>query len=135
MSMISDLKQYYLERRMTQQELAKKLGVTFITVNRWLNGKAKPGTRQEYQIKKLLEERKNPANYETNESAPGMVKNEDSAYYGNANNFIEQIKLIKDAKTGEEEIYISYISNERKTCKITLSGKEFVKLIENFKKR
>ena len=48
------LEDYRLEHRITQEGLAEKLGVSFVTVNRWLNGKHKPSKIQEYQIKKLL---------------------------------------------------------------------------------
>jgi hypothetical protein len=44
---------------------AKKLGVTFQTVNRWLNRHMKPGQIHEYHIKKMLSanrsERKDPS--------------------------------------------------------------------------
>jgi len=43
-----------LEHQLTQQALAKKLGVSFTTVNRWFNGKTRPSELQEYQIRKLL---------------------------------------------------------------------------------
>lgn len=55
MDLIERLQEYRLEKRLTQEELASKLGVAFVTVNRWLNGKTRPGQIQEYQIKKLLE--------------------------------------------------------------------------------
>ena len=37
-----------------QARLAKKLGVAFSTVNRWLNRHMKPSQIQEYQIRKLV---------------------------------------------------------------------------------
>jgi len=51
---IKKLEEYRLERRITQEELADKLGVAFQTVNRWLNNKTLPSKIHEYQIKKLL---------------------------------------------------------------------------------
>jgi transcriptional regulator with XRE-family HTH domain len=54
MDLIEALRAYRLEHQLTQQELAKKLGVSFITVNRWLNGKTHPSELQAYRIKKLL---------------------------------------------------------------------------------
>lgn len=48
------LEKFRLENKITQQELAKKLGVAFSTVNRWLNGKSKPSKIQTYHIEKLL---------------------------------------------------------------------------------
>lgn len=56
MQIIKKLETYRLENKITQQELAKKLGVAFATVNRWLNGKSKPNKIQSYHIEKLLNE-------------------------------------------------------------------------------
>ncbi len=39
---------------LSQPQLAKKLGVAFTTVNRWLNRHMKPGHIQEYHIRKML---------------------------------------------------------------------------------
>jgi len=55
--LIKKLESYRLENKITQEELAKKLGVAFSTVNRWLNGKSKPNKIQQYHIKKLLKKR------------------------------------------------------------------------------
>ena len=52
--LIDQLKAYRLEHRLSQPQLAKKLGVTFQTVNRWLNRHMKPGQIHEYHIRKLL---------------------------------------------------------------------------------
>ncbi|MDD5237347.1 MAG: helix-turn-helix transcriptional regulator [Candidatus Omnitrophica bacterium] len=57
MELIKRLETYRLENRLTQQELAKKLGVAFATVNRWFNDKTKPNHIQTYQIEKLLKGR------------------------------------------------------------------------------
>ena len=54
MTLIEDLETYRLENKITQEQLAKDLGVAFATVNRWLNGKYKPRKIQQYHIKKLL---------------------------------------------------------------------------------
>lgn len=54
MKMIDALRLYRLEKRLTQQELARKLAVSFTTVNRWMNGKTQPSELQRYQIEKLL---------------------------------------------------------------------------------
>ncbi len=58
MDLINRLETYRLENKITQQELAKKLGVAFTTINRWLNRKTKPNKIQSFHIKKLVE-RKN----------------------------------------------------------------------------
>jgi transcriptional regulator with XRE-family HTH domain len=57
MDLIKKLETYRLENKVSQQELAERLGVAFSTVNRWLNGKAKPNKIQSYHIAKLLGER------------------------------------------------------------------------------
>ena len=59
--LIDRLNTYRLENRLTQEQLAKKLAVTFQTVNRWLNRRMKPRAIQEHQIKKLIsgKERRN----------------------------------------------------------------------------
>ena len=54
MDLIKRLETFRLENKIPQQVLAKKLGVAFSTVNRWLNGKAKPNKIQSYHIAKLL---------------------------------------------------------------------------------
>ena len=54
MELIESLRQYRLKHQLTQQVLATKLGVSFITINRWFNGKTHPSELQEYRIKKLL---------------------------------------------------------------------------------
>ena len=52
---LKELEKFRLENKLSQKNLAKKLGVTFATVNRWFNGKNKPNKIQTYHIKKLLE--------------------------------------------------------------------------------
>ncbi len=54
MELIEALRQYRLKHQLTQQALARKLDVSFITINRWFNGKTHPSELQEYRIKKLL---------------------------------------------------------------------------------
>jgi transcriptional regulator with XRE-family HTH domain len=54
MDLIKKLETYRLENKITQQALADKLGVSFATINRWLNGKSKPNKIQAYHIEKLL---------------------------------------------------------------------------------
>jgi len=57
MNLIKKLEEYRLEKRITQERLAEMLGVSFCTVNRWLNGKTKPHKIQEYHIKRLLDKK------------------------------------------------------------------------------
>jgi len=57
MDLIKKLEIYRLENKIPQEKLAKKLGVAFSTVNRWLNGKSKPSKIQSYHIEKLLKGR------------------------------------------------------------------------------
>lgn len=54
MDLIKQLEIYRLENKLSQEMLAKKLGVAFSTVNRWLNGKSEPNKIQTYHIEKLL---------------------------------------------------------------------------------
>lgn len=54
MSIIDQLERFRLENKVPQQVLAKKLGVAFSTVNRWLNKKSTPNKIQTYHIMKLL---------------------------------------------------------------------------------
>lgn len=51
---VKQLEHYRLENRVTQQELAKQIGVNFSTVSRWLNGKTRPNKIQQYHIEKYL---------------------------------------------------------------------------------
>lgn len=52
--LIIQLDEFRLENKITQQELAEMLGVTFAAMNRWLNGRAKPNKIHAYHIKKLI---------------------------------------------------------------------------------
>ena len=52
--LIAALEEYRLEHRITQVELARILGVAFVTVSRWFNGHTHPNKIQEFQIRKLL---------------------------------------------------------------------------------
>ena len=54
MNIIKQLEIYRLENKISQQKLAEMLGVAFSTVNRWINGKAKPNKIQTYHIQKLI---------------------------------------------------------------------------------
>lgn len=51
---VKALEHYRLENRVTQEELAKKIGVNFSTVSRWLNVKTTPNKVQQYHIEKFL---------------------------------------------------------------------------------
>ena len=54
MDIIKKLELYRLENKITQEDLARELGVAFSTVNRWFNGRTVPSRIQQYQIEKLL---------------------------------------------------------------------------------
>ena len=58
MDLIRELETYRLENKLSQEKLAKMLGVHYATVNRWFNGRCKPNKIQTYHIKKLLSESK-----------------------------------------------------------------------------
>lgn len=53
-NLIKKLETYRLENKISQEELAKQLGVAFSTVNRWLNSKSSPNKIQSFHIEKLL---------------------------------------------------------------------------------
>lgn len=55
---LKELEKYRLENKISQKSLAKKLDVTFATVNRWFTGRNKPNKIQTYHIKKLLDTHK-----------------------------------------------------------------------------
>jgi len=57
--LIRRLEDYRLENRISQTKLAEILEVTFVTVNRWFNGKFGPNKIQRYHIKKLLKDESN----------------------------------------------------------------------------
>jgi len=52
--LLKQLEHYRLENKITQETLAKDLGVAFSTISRWLNGKVKPNKIQTYHIEKFL---------------------------------------------------------------------------------
>ena len=54
--LIRKLEEYRLENKISQVKLAEILGVTFVTVNRWINGKFSPNRIQRHHIKKLLKD-------------------------------------------------------------------------------
>ena len=54
--LVSQLNTYRLEQKLSQTQLAQKLGVTFQTVNRWLNGRVTPSQIHAHHIKKLLQQ-------------------------------------------------------------------------------
>ena len=57
MDLIKKLDSYRLENKITHQALAERLGVSFVTVNRWLNNKTRPSKIQQYHIEKFLKEK------------------------------------------------------------------------------
>ncbi|MFH1619812.1 MAG: helix-turn-helix transcriptional regulator [bacterium] len=54
MHIIQKLEIYRLENKISQKALAKKLGVAYGTVNRWLRRKTRPNPIQTYHIEKIL---------------------------------------------------------------------------------
>jgi transcriptional regulator with XRE-family HTH domain len=61
--LIEQLLIYQLKNRISQKELAKNLGVTFTTVNRWFKGKAIPNKTQQFHILKLIYPEKTEIEY------------------------------------------------------------------------
>ncbi|MBU4306052.1 MAG: helix-turn-helix domain-containing protein [Candidatus Omnitrophica bacterium] len=58
MDIVKTLELYRLENKITQQDLAKELGVAFSTVSRWFNGKTVPSKIQQYHVEKYLTKKK-----------------------------------------------------------------------------
>lgn len=52
--LIKQLEEYRLKNRLTQDELAQKLGVFCVSVNKWLNEHTQPQKLQVYQIEQLV---------------------------------------------------------------------------------
>jgi transcriptional regulator with XRE-family HTH domain len=57
MNILDNLNTYRLDNKISQQELAKMLGVAFCTVNRWFRGHHKPNMIQEHHIQKMLKKK------------------------------------------------------------------------------
>lgn len=53
-NLIKQLEDYRLKNRLTQAELAKLLGVSYVSINKWLNGHTRPQKLQIYQIEQLI---------------------------------------------------------------------------------
>ena len=58
MDLIQKLEIFRLENKISQEKLAAMLGVSFSTVNRWLNGHFKPNKIQSYHIEKMINKKK-----------------------------------------------------------------------------
>ena len=43
--LISDIKHYLQKEKLSQEDFARKIGVSFSTLNRWLNKKTKPKSK------------------------------------------------------------------------------------------
>jgi len=54
--LLKKLEIYRLENKISQRQLAKKLGVSYNTVNRWFMGRNTPNKIQQYHIKKLIKD-------------------------------------------------------------------------------
>ena len=55
---LKKIEHYRLENKITQETLAKELGVSFSTISRWLNGKTNPNKIQAYHIEKFLKKKR-----------------------------------------------------------------------------
>jgi len=54
---LQKLEEYRLQNKISQMDLARELGVAFATINRWLNGRCKPGKIQQYHLEKFLKKK------------------------------------------------------------------------------
>jgi len=57
MDIVKQLETYRLENRISLQELADDLKVSFSTVSRWFSGKTRPSKIQQYHIEKFLNDK------------------------------------------------------------------------------
>lgn len=58
MDLLEKLEIYRLENKISQRKLAKTLGISYNTVNRWFMNRNTPNKIQQYHIKKLLDANK-----------------------------------------------------------------------------
>ena len=105
MNIIEELEKYRLENRITQEELADILLVSFATVNRWFNGRTKPNKIQEYQIKKLLGNVSIVENsFEVNDkktySMPGEMSEKFAKYFSDTVSKKTMFGMLEKAKNG-----------------------------------
>lgn len=49
------LKEYREKMFMSQEDLAQKLGISYVTVNRWENGKFEPTIKMKKKLNRLFE--------------------------------------------------------------------------------
>jgi len=54
MKIINELKQLALKNGIKQESLARDLGVTFATLNRWFNGKAVPRNKAVFKVESYI---------------------------------------------------------------------------------
>jgi transcriptional regulator with XRE-family HTH domain len=92
--LIDNLKKYTLEHQITQGALAEKLGVTRLTICRWLNGQSNPSALQEYRINKLITDREL---FDTNTKT--FVKETEIQYTGNKDTMDKLKKTKENIKT------------------------------------
>jgi len=71
MDTIQKLKEYRLKNRISQQNLAKELQVSYCTVNRWFTGKNTPNEIQEYHIGELLSVKESKTEYKVPKNKNG----------------------------------------------------------------
>ena len=56
--LIEKLRTHRLKRGLTEVALAKRVGVAFVTLNRWFNGHTLPDELHTYRIRQLLQDGK-----------------------------------------------------------------------------
>lgn len=54
--LLEKLEIYRLENKISQRKLAKTLGISYNTVNRWFMNRNTPNKIQQYHIKKLIKD-------------------------------------------------------------------------------
>lgn len=75
MDPVKHLEIYRLENKLSQEELAQKLGVAFSTINRWFNHKSNPSKMQTYHIMKLVNSYSSERNMTVGQEKTVDIKN------------------------------------------------------------
>ncbi len=75
MKYISQLKEILKKKDVTQEMLARELGVSFATLNRWLNGKTIPRLNTQKKILHFLKMRKNTDFYDNQSDYEKYIQN------------------------------------------------------------
>src|SRR3989344_704208 len=105
--------------RLTQQELAGRLGVTFVALNRWVNGKAVPRQKAQEKIDELYKE------YSGEKQVPEtVIEAKRGIILKKQKDHINVIKEILDNPDIRDQFYLSLTYNSNRIEGSTLSEDE-----------